>query len=44
MSRAPFGYKIENKELIVDEEKKLIVPQIFFDFLNIYQLFQKINN
>lgn len=34
MSRAPYGYKIENKELVVEEEKSLIVQKIFMDFLN----------
>ncbi len=34
MSRAPFGYKLEKKQLIPDEEKKLIVERIFLDFLN----------
>ncbi len=34
MSRAAFGYRIVNKELVVDEEKKLQVQGIFQDFLN----------
>ena len=34
MSRAAFGYKLENKELLIDEEKSLIVQKIFMDFLN----------
>ncbi len=34
MSRAAFGYKIENKQLIPDEEKSLIVQKIFMDFLS----------
>jgi hypothetical protein len=34
MSRAAFGYKIENKELIIDEGKKLTVEGIFRDFVN----------
>lgn len=34
MSRAPFGYKIEKKQLIIDEEKSLIAQKIFMDFLN----------
>lgn len=33
MSRAPLGYKIINKEIAVDEEKRLIVEQIFRKFL-----------
>lgn len=33
MNRAAFGYKIENKQLVPDEEKKLIVQKIFMDFL-----------
>jgi hypothetical protein len=34
MSRAAFGYKIINKELLPDEEKSLIVQKIFMDFLS----------
>ena len=34
MSRAAFGYKIINKELIIDEESKLQAEKIFLDFLN----------
>ncbi len=34
MSRAAFGYKIVNKELVADEEKKLLVQLIFQEFLN----------
>jgi hypothetical protein len=45
MNRAPFGYKIINKELIPDEEKKLIAEEIFRDFLekdmNLNQLAKK---
>jgi len=45
MNRAPFGYKIINKELIPDEEKKLIAEKIFRDFLeqdiSLNQLAQK---
>mgnify|MGYP001562945190 CR=1 FL=1 len=33
-SRAAFGYKIENKQLVPEEEKKLTVQKIFMDFLN----------
>jgi len=33
MSRAAFGYKIEGKLLVPDEEKSLIVQKIFMDFL-----------
>ncbi len=33
VSRAPFGYKLENKELIIDTEKSLIVHEIFTTFL-----------
>jgi len=32
MSRAPFGYKIINNELIPDEETSLTVEKIFLDF------------
>lgn len=34
MSRAALGYKIVNKELVIDEEKKLLVQQLFLEFLN----------
>ena len=34
MSRAAFGYKIIGGNLIIDEEKKLIVQKIFMEFLN----------
>ncbi|MEK6877996.1 MAG: recombinase family protein [Nanoarchaeota archaeon] len=34
ISRAPFGYKMLNSELIPDEEKKNSVRDIFKDFLN----------
>jgi hypothetical protein len=34
MSRAAFGYKIENKELLPNDEKRLIVQEIFHTFLN----------
>jgi len=34
MSRAAFGYKIVNKEMVIDQEKSLIVQSIFQDFLN----------
>ncbi|MCX6748791.1 MAG: recombinase family protein [Candidatus Pacearchaeota archaeon] len=34
MSRAAYGYKIVNKELVPDEEKKILVQGIFQDFLN----------
>ena len=34
MSRSAFGYKIVNKELVIDEEKRLIVESIFREFLN----------
>jgi len=34
MSRAPFGYKIINKDLIPDQEKKLIMQNLFLEFLN----------
>ncbi|MBU1136594.1 MAG: recombinase family protein [Nanoarchaeota archaeon] len=33
ISRAPFGYKIENKKLVLDLGKKLKVQKIFMDFL-----------
>jgi site-specific DNA recombinase len=33
-SRAPFGYKIANNELIIDEENAKKVEEIFLDFLN----------
>jgi len=33
MSRAAFGYKIVNKELIIDESQKLIIQEIFRTFL-----------
>jgi len=32
MNRAPFGYKIENKQLIPDNQNKLIVQEIFRTF------------
>jgi len=32
MSRAPFGYKIINNELIPEEETSLLVEKIFLDF------------
>ncbi len=34
MNRAPFGYKLEKKHLIIDNGKKLTVEKIFLDFLN----------
>lgn len=34
MSRAAFGYKIINNELVVDEENAKKVEEIFNDFLN----------
>jgi hypothetical protein len=34
MSRPALGYKLVNKELVIDEEKKLMVQQVFLDFLN----------
>ena len=34
VSRAAFGYKLDNKNLIPDEEKKLIIQDIFLTFLN----------
>ncbi|MBI2630486.1 recombinase family protein [Candidatus Pacearchaeota archaeon] len=33
VSRAAYGYKIENGELIINEEEKLIVQKIFLEFL-----------
>ncbi len=33
VSRAPYGYKVENKKLIPDKEKKLEVEEMFMDFL-----------
>lgn len=32
-NRAAFGYKLENKKLVPDMEKQLIVQKIFMDFL-----------
>src|SRR3989344_7176684 len=47
MSRAPHGYKLVNKELVLDEEKKLIVEEIFRTFLeqdiSLNQLAKKFN-
>jgi len=47
MTRAAFGYKIENKELQIDIEKKLIVEEIFRTFLeqniSLNQLSKKYN-
>jgi site-specific DNA recombinase len=40
--RPALGYKFENKQLIPDEEKSLIVPEIFHDFLNIDQSLTKL--
>jgi len=37
MSRAPFGYKLENKELIPDSEKSLLVEEIFRTFLETHE-------
>ena len=34
MSRPAFGYKLVNKELIINEEEKLKLEKIFLDFLN----------
>jgi hypothetical protein len=34
VSRAPFGYKIVNKKLEIDEEERLIVEEIFQTFLS----------
>ncbi|MEM3405589.1 MAG: recombinase family protein [Candidatus Pacearchaeota archaeon] len=34
ITRPPLGYKIIDKKLVVDEEKKLIVQEIFQTFLN----------
>jgi len=34
MSRPAFGYKLINKELVVNEGEKLKVEKIFLDFLN----------
>lgn len=34
MSRPALGYKLENKHLVIDEEKKLLVQQLFMEFLN----------
>ena len=34
MSRPALGYKIENKQLVVDEAKKLVIQNLFMDFLN----------
>jgi len=34
VSRAPYGYKIENKRLVPDQNTSYIVPEIFEDFLN----------
>lgn len=47
MSRAPFGYKIINNELMPDEENSLIVERIFLDFrdsnLSLNKLSKKYN-
>lgn len=34
VSVAPFGYRMENKEFVIDEEKAAYVRQIFNDFIN----------
>lgn len=34
VNRAAFGYELLNKELVINEEEKLIVQKIFLDFLN----------
>lgn len=33
-TRAPYGYKIENKKLIADQNTSFLIPEIFEDFLN----------
>lgn len=47
MSRAPFGYKIESKQLIPDEQNKLLIEEIFRTFLesdmSLNQLAKKYN-
>ena len=40
--RPALGYKFENKQLVPDKEKSLIVPEIFHDFLNIDQSLTKL--
>ena len=47
MSRAPFGYKIINNELVPEEETALLVEKIFLDFrdneISLNQLSKKYN-